>query len=259
MSKIDDTQNSRIRCGDVNYELDAYIWLRDKEWVLEISGTINDSWFAVRHSEPTSRAPEDVAGLPTLYELAEDRIDNPLPVGYLVDCENEPDSVRFVPFTEADEASATAHAAVYRHPPSNELKRLQEGINEALNRESSAIMGEIEAVERATNAEQKVAELEKELAELRGEKAHMAEIASKAIVFRLFDDVLIESRGMNLWAVTTGGRSVLNNMGEFEFEPMPSSRSDEFIARTRFSFSDAWVRATNLIQQNMKPNLSESV
>ncbi len=48
----------------------------------------------------------------------------------------------------------------------------------------------------------------------------------------------IEERGNDLWAVTDGAY-VLNTNGEWEYEPFPSSRTKEFIARTRFSFSEA--------------------
>lgn len=52
------------------YPLDAKIWFREStnEWVLEISGTINDTNFTCRHTEPATTPVEDVAGLPTLYE-----------------------------------------------------------------------------------------------------------------------------------------------------------------------------------------------
>lgn len=49
------------------HALDAYIWKRRDEWVLELSGTINDCAFICRHVEPESTAPEAVAGLPSLY------------------------------------------------------------------------------------------------------------------------------------------------------------------------------------------------
>lgn len=54
----------------------AEIWQRTNplhkgEWVLEISGVINDTSFVCRHTEPPETAAEDVAGLPSLYaELA---------------------------------------------------------------------------------------------------------------------------------------------------------------------------------------------
>lgn len=61
------------RCGDERHELDAYLWKRDskQEWVLEISGEINGTSFISRHTEPLTTPPEDVAGLPSLYERLE--------------------------------------------------------------------------------------------------------------------------------------------------------------------------------------------
>lgn len=47
--------------------------------------------------------------------------------------------------------------------------------------------------------------------------------------------------GKSLWAVKRLS-SVLNRDGEWEHEPIPSSRDDEFLARARFdSLSDAIV------------------
>lgn len=51
------------------YELDARVYWRKStdEWVLELSGTINDTNMSVRHSQPGYILPEDVPGLPTHY------------------------------------------------------------------------------------------------------------------------------------------------------------------------------------------------
>jgi hypothetical protein len=56
------------------------------------------------------------------------------------------------------------------------------------------------------------------------------------------DRVCIESRGDDLWAIVRLGL-VLNQDGEEEYEPLPSNRSDEFIARTRFTLFEAVPRA----------------
>lgn len=49
--------------------------------------------------------------------------------------------------------------------------------------------------------------------------------------------VYVEERlqrdGSQLWVITRGG-AVLSRLGDWEYEPIPSSRSDEFIARTRW-------------------------
>jgi hypothetical protein len=47
--------------------------------------------------------------------------------------------------------------------------------------------------------------------------------------------VFIEKRGVGRWVCTTGTGDALNGYGEFEYEPLPSNRSDEFIHRTRFT------------------------
>lgn len=46
--------------------------------------------------------------------------------------------------------------------------------------------------------------------------------------------VTIEGRGNGAWAICNLG-SVMNGSREWEYEPSPSNRSDEFIARTRFA------------------------
>lgn len=51
------------------YELKAKVYWRSStnEWVLEISGAINDTRFISRHTQPESVSAENVAGLPHLY------------------------------------------------------------------------------------------------------------------------------------------------------------------------------------------------
>ncbi|WP_228897784.1 hypothetical protein [Acidovorax sp. Leaf73] len=52
---------------DNAFPLASKIYKRGEEWVLEVSGTINDCHFTCRHTQPGGLQPEDVAGLPTLY------------------------------------------------------------------------------------------------------------------------------------------------------------------------------------------------
>lgn len=61
-------------------------------------------------------------------------------------------------------------------------------------------------------------------------------------------DICIESRGYGHWAITHWN-NVLAKDGEWEYEPLPSSRNDEFIKRTRwnsaqaaFEFLKSWKR-----------------
>jgi hypothetical protein len=71
---------------------------------------------------------------------------------------------------------------------------------------------------------------------------------SLATEFTLTADLVIASRGHGKWAVTDRFQNVLNRDQEWEHEPMPSNRTDEFIARTRFSLDEAFslVGATTL-------------
>lgn len=48
--------------------------------------------------------------------------------------------------------------------------------------------------------------------------------------------------GPDLWAIRKNG-NVLNKEGEWEWEPMPSSRDDEFLARARFATAEQAIAA----------------
>lgn len=67
------------------------------------------------------------------------------------------------------------------------------------------------------------------------------ELLKRAVVFRLTKNATIEKRADDKWAVVDNG--VLNKDLQWEYEPMPSSRTDEFIARTRFDSIDEALRA----------------
>ena len=75
----------------------------------------------------------------------------------------------------------------------------------------------------------------------------------RASSHRPFGHVLelkIECRGDDAWAITDS-HYVLNRDGDWEYEPLPSSRSDEFKARTR------WPSAREAIafaQEHMRQN-----
>jgi len=51
-------------------------------------------------------------------------------------------------------------------------------------------------------------------------------------------DLRVERRGAKDWAICEGA-SVINRVGAREYEPMPSSRDEDFIARTRFPLAEA--------------------
>ena len=55
--------------SDVKYPITGSVWFREstQEWVLELEGSINGTYFIDRHTEPSTTLPEDVPGLPSLY------------------------------------------------------------------------------------------------------------------------------------------------------------------------------------------------
>ena len=55
------------------YPITGKVWYREStdEWVLELEGSINDTHFISRHTEPGNTAPEDVPSLPSLYKNVE--------------------------------------------------------------------------------------------------------------------------------------------------------------------------------------------
>jgi hypothetical protein len=59
--------------------------------------------------------------------------------------------------------------------------------------------------------------------------------------------IRVEWRGDNDWAVTDTGLC-LNNSGEWEYEPPPSSRSEDFLTRCRFSLEEAIKRASTEVK-----------
>lgn len=71
--------------------------------------------------------------------------------------------------------------------------------------------------------------------------------------YRLSDEDRIEESpqrdGSVLWAVRRAGTSCLAADGQWEFEPLPSSRDDDFIQRTRFmspeAALEAWLQRAN--------------
>lgn len=68
-------------------------------------------------------------------------------------------------------------------------------------------------------------------------------LLTQATAFRIDREITVEKRGDDQWCVAIAGGSVLNGQNEEEYEPNPSSRTDAFIARTRFSLPEAMWRA----------------
>lgn len=56
----------------------------------------------------------------------------------------------------------------------------------------------------------------------------------------------IEFRGEGQWAVLEDSSYCLNRDGEFEYEPLPSSRDEGFLKRCRFSLREALIAADGL-------------
>lgn len=49
----------------------------------------------------------------------------------------------------------------------------------------------------------------------------------------------------DVWAIRRGGHSVLNHDGEWEPEPLPSSRDEAFFTRCRWTLAEALEAASN--------------
>ena len=58
-------------------------------------------------------------------------------------------------------------------------------------------------------------------------------------------EIIIEKRGENSWAISDRF-DVLDRNGNWRYEPLPSSRTEEFIAETRFTLEDAFERALGI-------------
>lgn len=56
-------------------------------------------------------------------------------------------------------------------------------------------------------------------------------------------DIKVESRGGGAWAVVKAGSLCLNTDWEWEYEPLPSSRRQDFFERCRFDLSEALQKA----------------
>ncbi|MES2247634.1 MAG: hypothetical protein V4645_10150 [Pseudomonadota bacterium] len=71
---------------------------------------------------------------------------------------------------------------------------------------------------------------------------------------RYADDITVQRAkqlsGPPLWKVCYRG-SVLNQHGEWEYEPLPSSRTDEFLARCRFSSPERAIAAAQVAKEHL--------
>lgn len=95
--------------------------------------------------------------------------------------------------------------------------------------------------------------------DVRKENKRLRELVDMAESFTITDDskrrthgydhIEVKHRGDDLWCISNGS-SVLNRSGEWEWEPQPSSRTDEFIADTRFPLDEAIARGFEAIQND---------
>jgi hypothetical protein len=77
------------------------------------------------------------------------------------------------------------------------------------------------------------------------------------VKFFIREDVYLENRDPESrypnrpsWAITKNG-SCLNADMEFEYEPQPSSRSEDFLYRTRFTYEEALELAKKIKDGNV--------
>lgn len=66
------------------------------------------------------------------------------------------------------------------------------------------------------------------------------EMLARAVRFQIADDIHIEKRGENRWCVSAFGGTVVDRELQRHYEPMPSNRTEEFIAATRFTLAEAF-------------------
>jgi hypothetical protein len=66
-----------------------------------------------------------------------------------------------------------------------------------------------------------------------------------------------QKRGPALWKVTQGG-NCLTKDGHWEYEPLPSSRDDAFLARCRFETADAAIAAALTVSSTDARQIAES-
>ena len=74
------------------------------------------------------------------------------------------------------------------------------------------------------------------------------EMLARAVRFQVGEDVYVEKRGEDAWCVTVFS-TVLDRDLQRHYEPMPSSRTDEFVAATRFSLLEAMAIADRYVAQ----------
>ena len=84
---------------------------------------------------------------------------------------------------------------------------------------------------------------------LQEEISEMELLLERAVRFQVDEDVYVEKRGEDAWCVSVYGGAVLDRDLQRHYEPMPRYRTDEFIAATRFTLSEAMSIADRYVAQ----------
>ncbi len=87
-------EGGEVPCFPIN----GKVWFREStnEWVLELSGVINDTNFTVRHTCPPDTKPEDVVDLPNLYPPAiQEQAQQPIEGSLFCDMKTDADKANF--------------------------------------------------------------------------------------------------------------------------------------------------------------------
>ena len=94
-----------------SYPVSGQIFFRESsnEWVLELTGSVNGTRFTARHTQPADTRPEDVAGLPALYELAPDVAGLGGALEYAIETLDDCDMNLFHNVIEVGRAALAAH------------------------------------------------------------------------------------------------------------------------------------------------------
>jgi len=61
--------------------------------------------------------------------------------------------------------------------------------------------------------------------------------------------ITVEATGNGLWAVRKSIKQCLNHGDEWQYEPIPSSRDDEFLLNCRFDEDEALDRAVRIVDR----------
>lgn len=92
-------------------------------------------------------------------------------------------------------------------------------------------------------------EIAEQIKDLGNEIDKLESMLDRAVRFQMGEDVYVEKRGEDAWCVSAFGGTVLDRDLQRHYEPMPSNRTDEFIAATRFSLTEAMAIADRYVAQ----------